>query len=176
VRTRVVQAPDGLRWEVRRRWATRLGNETLWGRFRRRIRGTGSRGRALLDGADVADGCVFDDLLVGVAVAIAVILVVVLLVFVMIPLLVALVDLLILLLLGLLGLFGRIVFRRPWTVEARGDDDTVRRWKVVGWRASAERRDEIAALLAAGITPPGGEVPRSARAQDGDEPVSAGEP
>lgn len=148
----MVEAPDGRRWVVRRRWAPRLGSETLWARFRRRSRGTARRGGRLSDGLDVADGCIDLELLL---LAVAVITVLVLAIFVVIPVLVAVVDLLVLIVLGILGVVGRVLFRRPWTIEARADDGTCRTWKKVGWRASREHRDEIAQLLAAGITPPG---------------------
>lgn len=158
---RVADGPAGQRWVVRRRWAPRLGPDTLFGRFKRRITGTGRRSRELIEGLDaVPDGCVdAEGLLVGIVVAIVLVVVGLLLIFVVIPLLVALVDLLILLLLALLGILGRIVFRRPWTIEARADDGTIRTWKVVGWRASRDHRDEIAQLLAAGITPPPDDTP-----------------
>jgi hypothetical protein len=141
----------GKRWVVRRRWALRLGAETLFGRFRRRVRGTGRRAGRLTDGLDVGDGCIDIEAVLIVIVVIAVVLVAV---FFVIPLLVALIDLLVLLLLTVVGVLARVVFRRPWTVEARGEDGVLYHWKVVGWRASGERRDEIAEMLAAGIIPP----------------------
>lgn len=146
---------------MRRRWTPRLGSETLSGRFRRRIKGTVTRGRNIAEGGDALDvGCLaLDDLFVGLAVAIVAIAVVLLAIFVVVPLLVAIIDVVLLALLALLGLVARIVFRRPWTVEARADDGTSHRWKVVGWRASQERCDEVAGLLAAGITPPDDLVP-----------------
>jgi hypothetical protein len=103
------------------------------------------------EGADVAGGCVD---LEAVLIAVVVIAVILLAIFFVIPLLLTLVDLVVVLLLTLLGFVAKIVFRRPWTVEARSDDGTVYRWKVVGWRASGQRRDEIAQMLSAGITPP----------------------
>jgi hypothetical protein len=67
------------------------------------------------------------------------------------PLVLAVVDLL---LVTGVGLVGRVAFRRPWTIEARAADGTTQTWQVVGWRASRERRDEIADLLAAGVSSP----------------------
>jgi hypothetical protein len=92
------------------------------------------------DGADAAESA-FQ--LGEVAVGLAVILVLV--VFVA-PLLVAIAG---------VGLIGRIVFRRPWTVEARADDGTMLRWQVIGWRASGEFRARAAESLRAGVIPPG---------------------
>jgi hypothetical protein len=90
----------------------------------------------------------------GIGVAIAVVVVVAFLIFVAIPVVFALLDLVIVLLLALLGILARIVFRRPWVVEARADDGAISTWRVVGWTASRERCTEIAQLLAAGVTPP----------------------
>lgn len=149
---RVVASFGGQEWVVRRRWAPRLGQDSLFGRFRRRVKRMRKRAEGWADGIDVLpDGCVdLDDLLIGVAVIVAVIV----LVLFVIPLLVSLIDLVIVLILALLSVVARIVFRRPWIIEARADDGTVRTWKVVGWRASRDRRDEIAQLLSAGVAPP----------------------
>ena len=135
-----VLARDGRRWVVRRRWMPRLGTDTLWGRFHRRFRKTFDR---VGDAADVDPGC--GELLgEGIAAALVVIAVALLLFFVAVPLLVAVVDVLILVLLAFLGALARVLLRRPWTVEAAADDGTVRRWRVVGWRASGERCAQIA--------------------------------
>jgi len=150
---------SGQNWVVRRRWAPRLGQDTAFGRLRRRMRALRRRARGLGEGIDaVPDGCVDVEALV---IAVVVVVVVVLAVFFVIPFLVALVDLVVVLLLALLGVMARVVFRRPWVVDARADDGTVLTWKVVGWRASGQRRDEIAQMLAAGITPPDGDVART---------------
>jgi hypothetical protein len=41
---------------------------------------------------------------------------------------------------------GRVVFRRPWTVEAVGEEKTYE-WAVVGWKKSRDMIDEIAFRL-----------------------------
>ncbi len=47
-----------------------------------------------------------------------------------------------------LGVLGRVLFRRPWTVEARVDGtDRGGEWKVTGWRASGELVDSMAERL-----------------------------
>ena len=52
-----------------------------------------------------------------------------------------------------LAVVGRVLFRRPWTVEATaGNGDRVIS-EVVGWRAALRRRDEIAELLGRGQRP-----------------------
>ena len=144
-----VTAPDGRTWVVRRRWMPRLGHETLWDRFSRRFRKVFNRAG---DAADADPGCleVFGE---GIAAAVVIILVVLALIFVLVPLLVAIVDVLILLVVAALGVLARILFRRPWIVEARADDGTTHRWKVPGWRASHERCTQIAHRLQTGADP-----------------------
>ncbi|MFZ6004706.1 MAG: hypothetical protein ACOYXM_12340 [Actinomycetota bacterium] len=146
----VVVAPDGRRWVVRRRWLPRLGTETVWGRFHGRFRQTVRRVR---DTADADPGCLAD-IGEGVVAAIVVTVGLLLLVFVLFPLLLAVLDLLVILLLALLSVAGRVLLRRPWTVEASSDDDVSLSWKVVGWGASAAKIDEVSTHLAAGIRPP----------------------
>jgi hypothetical protein len=146
-----VTDPQGRRWVVRRRWMPRLGAETLWGRFRRRTRRTFDR---VADGADVDPGCA-ELLGEGIVAAVVVIVVALVLFFVVVPLLVAIVDVLILLVLAAAGAATRVLFRRPWTVEATADDGTTRQWRVVGWRASGERCVQIGQRLQAGLDPDG---------------------
>jgi hypothetical protein len=99
--------------------------------------------------ADVPD--VFGE---GFLVGLALIVAILVLMFVVIPFLVALVDLLVLALLALAGFAGRILFRRPWCVEAVSDRGATYRWSVVGWRESTRSMAEARQLLAAGIVPP----------------------
>lgn len=99
--------------------------------------------------ADVPD--VFGE---GFLVGLALIVAILVLMFVVIPFVVALVDLLVLVLLALAGLAGRILFRRPWCVEAVSDRGRTYRWSVVGWRESARSVAEARQLLASGIMPP----------------------
>jgi hypothetical protein len=147
-----VQAPDGRMWVVRRRWVPRLGAESLWGRMHRRFRQAVRRAGNI---ADADPGCL-EVLGEGIAVAAAVIVIVVFAVFVGLPVLFALLDLIVVLLLALLGVLARVLFRRPWVVEARANDGAMSSWRVVGWTASRERCTEIAQLLAAGIPTPEG--------------------
>lgn len=152
---RTVATPTGHEWTVRRLWAPRFRGETITGRVWRRLRGTGRRtGSGLADAAS-NPGCgadLFDEL----AIVIGVVVVVLVIAFVVVPLLVVVVDLLLLLLLTVLGLVARVVFRRPWVVEALGPDDLCLTWRIVGWRASGEAVDFIADALAHGAPPPPG--------------------
>jgi hypothetical protein len=147
-----VTGPDGRTWTVRRRWVPRLGSETLWGRFTRRFRRSSSSGNDAIDAtADTGMLDLFDDnVLLGVALLIGA----VLFVFLGWPLLVALLDVVFIVLLALLGVIARVVFRRPWTIEARAGDD-VRHWRIVGWRASEEHRRSVEARLWSGVDPGG---------------------
>jgi hypothetical protein len=78
--------------------------------------------------------------------------------FFVVPLIVAALDVLIVLLLGTLGVVGRLLFRRPWVVEARpAVGGHAVGWRVVGWRASGEQLDRVVEhLLATGALPPDG--------------------
>lgn len=129
-------------WHVRRRWAPRhLGPDTIFARFRNRSRRVRRRTSDL---ADVPDpGCAAD---LGEAIAVFVIVVVVIafLVLVGIPFLVALGELLLVLLVAVGGAVGRVLFRRPWTVDAVEPDGGHHRWSVVGWKASGTARQFIA--------------------------------
>lgn len=129
---------DGRRWRVGRQWTPRIGSETVLGRFRRRYRQATKR----VDVADAGHGCL-ELLGEGLAIAAVALAVLLLLVFGGLPILLALVDVVVVILLGLLGIAGRILLRRPWTVEAVGPDGTTAEWRVVGWRASGELVREI---------------------------------
>ena len=63
------------------------------------------------------------------------------------------------LLLAVGGALGRVLFRRPWTVDAVGPDGEHHRWDVVGWRRSGAARHFIAErLTGTGTLPTAGEV------------------
>lgn len=154
---RTVATPDGETWRVRRVWAPRLGDESIWARLRRRTR----LGRGLLRGVGESGdpGCLVDAL--DDLILVLVIVIVVAFAFLVgIPLLLALLDLVALVLLTVLGIAARMVFRRPWIVEAEGPAGRRVTWRVVGWRASGETVDAAADALVRGIPlPPGLESP-----------------
>jgi hypothetical protein len=134
---RRVTAPDGTEWTVRRRW--------VHAPIRPRWRGTRDA-----DAFDVADGLgdFGDSGIFGViAAVIAIVVLAALVAFVLLPLAILLVEVLLFVLLAGLGLFGRVLLRRPWRIEARaaggGRRAVVR--EVSGWRDS---RDAIAELAA----------------------------
>ena len=134
---RTVRAPGGRTWRVRRRWT------------RRRLRW---RGRAGREGWDLLD--LTDAIELGPLAVIGIIAAVLLAVFFVIPLLVAALELLLLVVLLALGVVAKIVFRRPWEVDAEtvGPPPDHRRWAVVGWAASGRAVDHVAQSLEAGLT------------------------
>jgi len=150
---RTVTTPAGETWRVRRLWVPRMRGETLWSRLRRRIK----RVRGVSELADVGDGCFLD--LDDLVILLVLIVVVLLLVFLVIPLLMVLLDVLFLIVLLLIGIGARVAFRRPWVVEATDAGPLRYTWRIVGWKASGEKVDQIADLLAYGHRlPPGYEV------------------
>ena len=131
-----VRSLDGREWTVRRRWLPRHdGFASWWERRRAERRGArddGSWWHALDIPVDL-EGLALGAIAVAVLVAF---------VFLGIPLLLALLDVLVILLLAVVGVVTRVLFRRPWTVEAVSGQDRVER-QVVGWRRAGE---EVALL------------------------------
>lgn len=140
-----MQALDGTAWTVRRRWTPRYEGRGLRARLHewRKRRPSADSGAA--DGA----GCLADlafESLVGAAILV----VVVVLVLWGVPLLLALVDVVLVLIAVVAGALGRLLFRRPWVIEAKSEvgDRVVRH--AVGWRGSTDAMDELAAEIAHG--------------------------
>ena len=143
-----VQAPDGRRWVVRRRWAPRMSEGAFAGRFRRRRRnGADSRWWDIVDFPDVFG----DSPLVGLAIFVGLIVFVVLMLFVIGPLALALLDLVIWLVLLIAGVIGRVLFRRPWAVEAVADDGATIELTAVGLSASRQCEQQLAERVRAGL-------------------------
>jgi hypothetical protein len=69
---------------------------------------------------------------------------------VVLPLLAIVVDATIVVVLFVLGVVARVVFRRPWTVEARSSRGDRFTRKVVGWRNALRHRDEMVSALSNG--------------------------
>ncbi len=162
-------APDDARWTVRVVWeprwralARRFGG---WRRKRKKDRGgdsgdvvdgalriddaaTSGSGGGRADGFDLGDAVI-----VVVVVFLAVIVAAALFWWVLLPLLLVALDLMIVLVLLVVTVAGRVLFRRPWTVEATTGSGERVIAEVVGWRAALRRRDEIAELLRLGQRP-----------------------
>jgi len=132
-----VRDPEGREWTVGIRWLPRRPTWLGWGPGRTRKRGEPSD----LEFLDLAGGCMPDDipLLAGTA---AVIVVLILIWFAVLPVAVFALDLLFVLLLAAGGIAMRVLFRRPWTVEASTAGEA-RRWPVVGLRSSRAMVGEV---------------------------------
>ena len=141
---RVVTAPDGTRWQVRRRWLERPRRRFV------RLSPRRPKGDALLDAAwSVPDPSSLldaaDDPFTGIALMVGAVLLAALVAFVLLPLLGLALELAVPLVLLWSGLLGRVFLRRPWTIEAVAVEEPARRvaFAVVGWRRS---RRALAAL------------------------------
>lgn len=132
-------------WSVRRRWVPHRHGIGWRARFRGRLLRRRSKG--LADGLDGL-GAV-DDLLVGIAILVAA----VLLVLFGWPLLMLALDLVWLVAAVAIGIVARVVFRRPWQVEAIDAAGSRSTWEVVGFRAAGRKRDEVVELIEAGLDP-----------------------
>jgi hypothetical protein len=144
VRTVTVIDPAHVTWDVRVVWAPR---------HRALVRRIGGwRKRKDRDGPGSSDSgsgwdlptMWGDDFLFWIFVALlAVVVAALLLWWVVIPLLLLVLDGLIVFVLLVLGIGGRILVRRPWTVEASSPGET-HQLKVVGWRRALRARDGVA--------------------------------
>jgi hypothetical protein len=128
-------APDGARWRVGRRW---IGWRPP--ALHKRLKADDTADIAW-SGAQLADGVGSIVGIAGVAILVAVVIVVVL------PILGLAIELVLLLLVFLFGVVARLVFGRPWIVEAvplgaRDGREPVLR-EVKGWRASGEATAEL---------------------------------
>ncbi len=136
---------------MRRQWAPRLADRGLRARIRRRRREDRDRSGwlELLELPGWAG-----EAPAAIAVGVTFVVVVVLVLVFGLPLILALVDVVVVVVLVVGGVVARVLFRRPWTVEAfDGAGERVTRG-VVGWAASGRVRDEMAAELAHGRVPP----------------------
>ena len=138
-------APDGTQWRVRRLWLPRLRRRRRDGDDRSGDSGgdNGGDGSGGVDGGglDVGDGD-FGAVVLAILLVVAIGFVIAL----ALPFVFFALELLVL----PLVLLYKIVFRRPFTVEARTSRGRRMRWHVVGWRRSGEFAGEVAAALAHG--------------------------
>jgi hypothetical protein len=144
VRPRVVEAPGGARWTVRRVWVGRP--LPRW----RRVRAGGAASEAASQ-MPFPDGGSLEDLAAGMVLLVGAFVFAV----VLIPLLLFGLELIILGLLVAAGILGRALLGRPWVVRATpaGGAERALAWKVTGLRRSGRVIDEVAASLTNGISP-----------------------
>jgi hypothetical protein len=135
---RTVTAPDGATWQVKRHWISR---RPKWRRHGRQL------DRAV-DVGDVADVglSLFDDTpfawIFVIIAAIAILL--------FVTGIFALIIEILLIVIAVLGtLVAKVLFRRPWYVEASSTGHR-RRWAVVGWKRTNEVMDELVRSIEAG--------------------------
>jgi len=142
-------APDGRRYEVTVDWLPRTQSLLRSIRAWRTRRGEGD---GPVDLVPVIDS---DDLVVGIAVTVALVVLAFLLWWVVLPVLLAVLDVLIVLLVALVAAAFRVLFRRPWTVSVRlrGFENVLATVGVVGLRAAMRAREAIAASLRSGADP-----------------------
>ncbi|GIF20906.1 hypothetical protein Ate02nite_36360 [Paractinoplanes tereljensis] len=159
-----VQALDGAAWRVRVVWEPRwraLARRFGGWRRKRKDRDGGpdfpDPGLDLPSGGHHSGGGFFDDLaddlVVGIAIIIGMIVFGLLFWWLLLPLLLLILDVMIVVLLVIAGVVGRVLFRRPWLVEATGPQGGLVTTEVVGWRAALRTRDEIADKLRLGYRP-----------------------
>lgn len=153
MRRRTVTAPDGARWRVGRRWMPARAVEV-----RRRLPAPTLRGisRDWLDGVWAVDFGDADDLGVIVVAVVAALVVGILLVFVVLPLIGLAVELAVPVVLLGTSVVGRVLFRRPWVVEAVNVDRPEQRAElpVKGWRASGRAIVAIERAIECNGVPP----------------------
>jgi hypothetical protein len=75
---------------------------------------------------------------------------------VIVPLLLAAAELVLLGIVVAGAALGRVLFRRPWIIEAVGPMDERHRWEIVGWRASGDHAAFVAQQLQDGLPLPEG--------------------
>jgi hypothetical protein len=145
-----VTDPHGRAWTVGIRWLPRRPRWLGWGRPRRRQQRADARndGSAWYDDAFPALEFL-DDSLAGLAAVVALALLIFVIWFAFIPIAVLVLDILFVVVLTIGGVAARVLFRRPWVIEASSEGERVR-WPVVGFGASRASVREAAEALAAG--------------------------
>jgi len=157
----IVQAPGGGEWRVRVAW------EPRWRALARRFGGWRRKrkdgdGFPDLGGIDVPTGHAGgggggfdfgDSILIGLLVIVGLIVFGLLFWWLLLPLLLLVLDAVVVAVLVIAGVVGRVLFRRPWRVQAVGPGAEPVVADVVGWRAALRARDEMAEKLRAGYPP-----------------------
>jgi len=149
-----VTAPDGGRWRVRRRWLERPARRRSLRFAPNRLRGEDLLDVAWLpDPSSLLDAA--DNPRAGIALVAGGVLLVAIVVVALLPLLGVALELAVPLSLAGSGVVGRLLLRRPWTIEAvnleRPGERTA--FTVVGWRRSRRAIAALAAAIAANGVP-----------------------
>lgn len=145
----VVTAPDGTRWQVRRRWLERQRRLRLVRVSPRLPTGEDLRDVVWLsDPSSLLD--TVDDPFAGIALMVGAVVLAALIAVVLLPLLGLALELAVPLVLVWSGVLGRVFLRRPWTIEAVALEQPSRRvaFAVVGWRRSRRALGALASAIA----------------------------
>ena len=127
-----LEAGDGTQWRVSRQWMPRYEGRGLRERWTRSRLRRGPRrkkpgvGDVLEFGSGVGD--LIDEFFVVFLVVVS-----------GLPLLLAALDVALVAVVAIAGIIGRVLFRRPWTIEAESADGQRVTRLVLGWRAGVER-------------------------------------
>jgi len=140
-----VTDPDGRPWTVGIRWLPRKPHWIGWGPGRNEGKKRTEREWNWYDGLDVFN-LDFSDGPAPLAAIAAIAVFVFVLWFFVLPIAILALDLLFLLLLAAVSIATRVLFRRPWIVEATTPGEQHQR-PVVGYRASKEMVDETARTI-----------------------------
>jgi hypothetical protein len=134
-RSQTLTSPDGDQWQVKRRW---LDHPVP--KIRRSMRGMNDE-IAVEGGLEALASGIGDSIPVAIGVAI----VVALFVLILLPLIGIAIEIAILVALLSSGIVGRVLLRRPWTVEAVNLDHPQQSaaFGVKGWRRSSGAIDEL---------------------------------
>jgi hypothetical protein len=156
---------EGRTWTIRRQWLPRYEGRGLRERLRRKKTQSqvesSSQGKSRWwDYIDVPFVDLFDDSLVTALIVVAAVGVLLVLLLFGVPFILALVDLVVVLLVAVVGVVSRVLFRRPWTVEARSSTGEHHEGRVVGWRRSGALMREMGVELQHG-RPPASPSPRA---------------
>ena len=153
-----VTGTDGREWDVSRRWVGR-NVASKWVRL-----GVGT--------PDLS--AAVDTSVTGVLIGLGLIVVAGLVILFLLPLLIVLGQILVILVLIAAGVASRVLFRRPWEVDAvtEGPPEESHLWRIVGWRNSGEAIREAAGSLRQGMVAraPGGAVAVPGQAAPGPTP------
>jgi hypothetical protein len=138
-RSQTLTSPDGDQWQVRRRWLDRPVPK-----IRRSMKGANEE--VALEGGLEA---LFTGLGESIPLAIGAAIVVALLALFLLPLIGIALEIAILIALLSSGIVGRVLLRRPWTIEAVDLTHPQRSaaFAVKGWRRSGDAIDELARAI-----------------------------
>lgn len=142
---REVQSPDGRVWRVRRRWVPKPP------RLRERL-SYRRKADTLGDLISMPDVGFLDDFIGAIVVTVVFIAIVVILATIIFPFIAFTLELVVFAVLFTAGAIGRLVFGRPWRIEAKtiGAPYRTREIQAKGLRGSREAIDELAAEIASG--------------------------